>query len=505
MKITASLLFYAFGKTDHTLSISWGTDQLALEEICVCAPSETELPRGSYLYIQGNRLFTPEPRGSVCMVRDGLCGNDLASAILQVWNRLLTWENTLCSLLLSQAPVETLFAHGLEYLHPRYALVTRNFRPMLISPAMRHDPQITYSPEIHSAVFQEEVINTLLLDKKFHAAAALQEPFYYGSIPESFCYCQNIFIHEQYYARFIMMLERSEDRLSPGEEQIFAIFLTYLQQYFRHQTGLLYRSPSDIIHQICRTLIDGGTVSLQLLEDTLNHADWKITHTYIMTELQFFEESGWKSQLETTLPYLTHKLERVWPHSCILTREDKLLCLTNLTLTEPHADTETAFSGFCKKLALFVRENVCTAGVSSLFRDFTQVRDGAIQASAALTIGREKAPGYWYYLYDQYRLPHILQAITKELSSGMYLHPALSLLRQYDREHGAQLADTLKAYLDCGQNMSAAAASLYIHRTSFCRRMDRIREITEMDLNDADTILLLRLSFALESGTFSAG
>lgn len=46
--------------------------------------------------------------------------------------------------------------------------------------------------------------------------------------------------------------------------------------------------------------------------------------------------------------------------------------------------------------------------------------------------------------------------------------------------------------------MSAAAEKLYIHRTTFCRRMDKIRELTGIDLDHADTILLLQLSFSLE-------
>lgn len=500
MKITASLLFYALTKSDLKLQITWGSDRIDLEELCVCDPSETERPQGPYLYIQDHRLFTPEIHGSVCIAQTDLPDRELGSIVLQIWNQLLSWENTLYRLLLTPSPVEKLFSQGQEYLHPHYTLVNQNFLPILVSPSMHLSPALTYAPNSHSLVFREELINALLLRKDFHEAANFKKPFYFENPPEGNCYCQNIFIHEQYYARFVMILDKDETRLSPGEEQLFAIFTSCLQKYFQKQIQLLYQSPSDILHQICHTLTSGDSVSPQFLENTLSQTGWKSSDLYVTTELQFFEESGWKSQLELTLPYLAHKLELEWPQSCTLIEKDKLLCFINLTRTNP--DEENRFSDFCKKLALFVRENVCTAGVSSVFQDFTKLHDSTIQASAALAIGREEAPSYWYYLYDQYRLAHILQVVSRELSPGIYLHPALSQLRYYDREHGSQLADTLKAYLDCGQNMSAAAASLYIHRTSFCRRMDRIRDITDLDLNDVDTLLLLQLSFLLESRNF---
>ena len=43
-------------------------------------------------------------------------------------------------------------------------------------------------------------------------------------------------------------------------------------------------------------------------------------------------------------------------------------------------------------------------------------------------------------------------------------------------------------------NMTRAAENLYIHRTTFCRRMDHIRKLTGLELEDPDTVLTLQLS-----------
>lgn len=45
--------------------------------------------------------------------------------------------------------------------------------------------------------------------------------------------------------------------------------------------------------------------------------------------------------------------------------------------------------------------------------------------------------------------------------------------------------------------MSQAANQLYIHRSTFINRMERIQELTRLNLDDYDTRLYLELSFRL--------
>ena len=45
--------------------------------------------------------------------------------------------------------------------------------------------------------------------------------------------------------------------------------------------------------------------------------------------------------------------------------------------------------------------------------------------------------------------------------------------------------------------MSQAANRLYIHRSTFINRMERIQELTRLNLDDYDTRLYLELSFRL--------
>ena len=77
------------------------------------------------------------------------------------------------------------------------------------------------------------------------------------------------------------------------------------------------------------------------------------------------------------------------------------------------------------------------------------------------------------------------------------MHPSIAKLKEYDKNTHSELTETLKAYLEHGRNMSAAADAIYVHRTTFCRRMDQIKKITGLDLDDLGTVILLELSFQL--------
>ncbi len=67
----------------------------------------------------------------------------------------------------------------------------------------------------------------------------------------------------------------------------------------------------------------------------------------------------------------------------------------------------------------------------------------------------------------------------------------------YDKDHRGSLVQTLEAYFNHHGNISQTAESLFVHRNTLLYRMDRIQELTEQDLNNADMRLALHLSLKL--------
>ena len=70
-------------------------------------------------------------------------------------------------------------------------------------------------------------------------------------------------------------------------------------------------------------------------------------------------------------------------------------------------------------------------------------------------------------------------------------------LAEYDREHRSSMVQTIDAYFDHHGNISQTAESLFIHRNTLLYRLERIKELTSQDLNQANMRLALHLALKL--------
>lgn len=70
-------------------------------------------------------------------------------------------------------------------------------------------------------------------------------------------------------------------------------------------------------------------------------------------------------------------------------------------------------------------------------------------------------------------------------------------LVEYDIQHRSSLVQTIDAYFDHHGNISQTAESLFIHRNTLLYRLERIKELTNQDLNQANMRLALQLALKL--------
>jgi purine catabolism regulator len=70
----------------------------------------------------------------------------------------------------------------------------------------------------------------------------------------------------------------------------------------------------------------------------------------------------------------------------------------------------------------------------------------------------------------------------------------LGSLLDYDRQNSAGLVATLDAFFAANASPKEAAERLGVHRNTVLYRLDRIREITGYDLDDASVRLRLQLA-----------
>ncbi|GAA3407151.1 PucR family transcriptional regulator [Paenibacillus hodogayensis] len=134
------------------------------------------------------------------------------------------------------------------------------------------------------------------------------------------------------------------------------------------------------------------------------------------------------------------------------------------------------------------------AGIGAVHDEITAVEQSYREALTVLQI-KAQFPSQTgsivhYHELGYYRyLPYFLE--QKRLHR--YENPALKRLRAYDREHNANLLETLELFLACGSNAKEAAEALHVHTNTLSYRLKRIAEIGGIDFANMDQKITLFL------------
>ena len=104
---------------------------------------------------------------------------------------------------------------------------------------------------------------------------------------------------------------------------------------------------------------------------------------------------------------------------------------------------------------------------------------------------------FWYYLFEDYRMDYLIRKAAEEISPELLVMPALSVLQRMDQEKGTNYTETLQMYAEENFNVTRTAQRLFIHRTSLQDRLNRIRELTGIDLECPEARFDLRFSLRL--------
>lgn len=149
---------------------------------------------------------------------------------------------------------------------------------------------------------------------------------------------------------------------------------------------------------------------------------------------------------------------------------------------------------FEKKINSFTSKSFGKCGVSPSFQDFFDLKKNYILAKSACDLSDKFGITNFSDIILKYA-----ESLISSNTATTIVHPALTLLKEYDLANHTDLCNTLKVYLKNERNLADAARELYIHRNSLIYRIGRISELTTVNLDDPETRFHLLLSFDLDT------
>lgn len=130
-------------------------------------------------------------------------------------------------------------------------------------------------------------------------------------------------------------------------------------------------------------------------------------------------------------------------------------------------------------------------GVSLPFNDWHHILVQKAQAAVALDFASINTN---LSFCQDHILDYLFQQLGQLGNLLQLCHPAVNYLHEYDIRNSTDLLKTLTTYLISERNAIQTADLLFVHRNTIQYRINRIKELTNIDLEDPDTRLYIMLS-----------
>lgn len=334
------------------------------------------------------------------------------------------------------------------------------------------------------------IVNELILNPAFGESENRRDFFIYH-MEQRIMLCKNLFNGDEYVGRMIILFSDTSDC-----EQC-----SYSESILKHlyiYTDILYSkyrsfSHSDIVLGELRRAVSAALNSDrdvdQLWKSALEGNGWQLGDSLFTVLLK----AHYRYNNVNIYPEnLGAEIERMWQGCIYFVHDENLFLIIN-------RDKFSSKDGndLMQALVYLLRENLLVAGLSRNFSNAKYLTASCKQTVTALDFGMKLHPSFWYFKFDDCTLDYMLSKSLGDFEPEHICSAKVLELARHDTEHGSEYIKTLKVYFDCKYNAVEAARRLFIHRSSFIGRLERMQKLVNINFDSPDEQLYIGLSLKL--------
>jgi purine catabolism regulator len=147
----------------------------------------------------------------------------------------------------------------------------------------------------------------------------------------------------------------------------------------------------------------------------------------------------------------------------------------------------------CDRMTELLSGNI-VCGVGRPGVGLTELRRSFEEAERAMTLSDQLWDESCSNFFGDLSLTELLLNVQDYQQLQRFCHDWLSNILTYDQQNHSDLLLTMSVYFANNGNMAATAKQLNVHRNTLVYRLNRIAEITQLDMDDADVQLNLHLA-----------
>lgn len=186
-------------------------------------------------------------------------------------------------------------------------------------------------------------------------------------------------------------------------------------------------------------------------------------------------------------------------NACILNYEDKVVILLNVHHVTGTWWQERGIEELMEEIILLAKATLedCVIGVGSPY-SLLELRKSYEEALKVIRLEKKRVHNFnqGVSFYPPNRAESLLVTLPQEEKLELR-REILAKLEKYDDENDSGLVETLQTYFENDRNISQSARKLYIHRNTMIYRMKKIAEMSAIDFDDNNSLLLAQIAIKL--------
>ncbi|BFH12144.1 PucR family transcriptional regulator [Paenibacillus dendritiformis] len=287
------------------------------------------------------------------------------------------------------------------------------------------------------------------------------------------------------------------------ENAATSLSLDLVKQYAVAEVEMKFKD--DLIDDLLNAKIE----SLQSVYQRANLIGWDLNKTYVVVlfRLQIMDGHDEKEQDLYSLhhPYqrlLYDMIQRELPEGTIRIRNDQLVVLWGIET--PPAD-KTASLRMIKAAARNIQHTFCKriqsidlqVGIGNAAHSISELPRSYKEAQDALQLGTLINGNSAISAFSDLGIYRLLCQIEDADELAKFIPLSLKKLLAYKQPNRDDLIKTLQTFLEHHQNAAKTAEELYVHYKTVTYRIERIKEITGMDMDDPDEMLSVQVGLKI--------
>lgn len=402
--------------------------------------------------------------------------------VQRCFDRYFDWAEAIQEELNGEANIDKLCKISLPIAENPILVHNANFEVVSFTEGIIELNLCEFDASANSWKIPKSFICSLNDDPDFWDTMDMKAVSYYRGIPLGYpTLYANILLDDEYAGRLVLAGSLRSFRQS---DYFVVKYLTSAVQIAFRRHNITLGDPRGIFEHFLADVLEGKIIDSTRVGYYLNWRHWQVNEQYICIKIGVVD----RHLHAVSSVYSCSRLEEVIDDCCAFPFRDGIACIVRLGGRRKR--------DISAKLSYFLREGLFTCGISNEYQDLMASSIYYDQASIAFSMGTLHNPSQWSHTFKEYSLLYLYQNGAKGRRPSFFCDETVLRLKDYNKD-GVDYYTTLKVYLRNNMNLLHSSQELFIHRTTLFYRLNRIKELVDVDLNDYATRFRLLFSFAL--------